>query len=61
MLTVLNMRVSGKTINSMAKEWKNGQTMLNMKENILKEKNMEKDIYILLMEAILKEILYRTK
>ena len=43
MLMGLNTKEIGRMINSMVGEWKTGQIMQNMMENIEKEKSMEEE------------------
>lgn len=54
---VQNILVSGKRISSMVKVQKLGLMVLPIKENIEKEKNMEKEILSGKMDLLLKEIL----
>ena len=48
------MMVSGRMINNMDLELNSGQIMLNMKEIMSKEIKVEKEIYYLLMDLIMR-------
>lgn len=55
MLMGLLIKVSGKTTNNMDRELKPGQTERSTKANTMKERNMEKALFVLLTEASTRE------